>query len=81
MLKKAFAASAIVAAAASGVLLTGAPAMAADDIATSGNGSILGGNQLVADLDVPINVCGNGIAILGLAGGSCVDSGATVKDW
>ncbi|WP_026122268.1 chaplin family protein [Nocardiopsis halotolerans] len=80
MLKKAFAASAITAAAA-GVLFTGAPAMADDNVLTSGNGSILGGNQLVADVNVPINVCGNGIAILGLAGGSCVDSGATVKDW
>lgn len=79
MLKKAFAASAIVAAA-SGVLFTGAPAMANSDVSTSGNGSILGGNQLVADLDVPINVCGNSIAILGLAGSSCVDSGATVKN-
>lgn len=81
MLKKAFAASAIVAAAASGVLLTGAPAMANSDVSTSGNGSILGGNQLVADLDVPINVCGNAISILGVAGANCVDSGATVKNW
>ncbi|QUX28791.1 chaplin [Nocardiopsis akebiae] len=79
MLKKAFAASAIVAAAA-GVLFTGAPAMADSDVSTSGNGSILGGNQLVADLDVPINVCGNAIAVLGVAGANCVDSGATVKN-
>ncbi|ASU56501.1 MULTISPECIES: chaplin family protein [Nocardiopsis] len=79
MLKKAFAASAI-AAAAAGVLFTGAPAMAVDDVSTSGNGSILGGNQLVADLDVPINVCGNAIAVLGVAGANCVDSGATVKN-
>jgi hypothetical protein len=79
MLKKAFAASAIVAAAA-GVLLTGAPAMADSNVSTSGNGSVLGGNQLVADLDVPINVCGNAIAVLGVAGASCVDSGATVKN-
>ncbi|WDZ91512.1 chaplin family protein [Nocardiopsis sp. HUAS JQ3] len=78
MLKKAFAASAI--AAAAGVLFTGAPAMAVDDVSTSGNGSILGGNQLVADLDVPINVCGNAIAVLGVAGANCVDSGATVKN-
>lgn len=79
MLKKAFAASAIVAAAA-GVLLTGAPAMANSNVSTSGNGSVLGGNQLVADLDVPINVCGNAIAVLGVAGASCIDSGATVKN-
>jgi hypothetical protein len=79
MLKKAFAASAIVAAAA-GVLFTGAPAMADSNVSTSGNGSVLGGNQLVADLDVPINVCGNAIAVLGVAGANCVDSGATVKN-
>ncbi|MFC9085210.1 chaplin family protein [Nocardiopsis dassonvillei] len=79
MLKKAFAASAIVAAAA-GVLLTGAPAMANSNVSTSGNGSVLGGNQLVADLDVPINVCGNAIAVLGVAGANCVDSGTTVKN-
>lgn len=79
MLKKAFAASAI-AAAAAGVLLTGAPAMANSNVSTSGNGSVLGGNQLVADLDVPINVCGNAIAVLGVAGANCVDSGATVKN-
>ncbi|WP_150249247.1 chaplin family protein [Nocardiopsis deserti] len=79
MLKKAFAASAI--AAAAGVLLTGAPAMANSNVSTSGNGSILGGNQLVADLDVPINVCGNAIAVLGVAGANCTDSGATVKNW
>ncbi|NYH53246.1 MULTISPECIES: chaplin family protein [Nocardiopsis] len=76
MLKKTFAASAIVAAAA-GVLFTGTPAMA-DDVFTSGNGSVLGGNQLVADLNVPVNVCGNAIAVLGVAGANCVDSGATV---
>ena len=79
MLKKAFAASAIVAAA-GGVLFAGAPAMAADDIATSGNGSILSGNQLVADLDVPVNVCGNSVAVLGVSGANCVDSGAAVAD-
>lgn len=79
MLKKALAASAIVAAA-SGVLFTGAPAMANSNVFTSGNGSILGGNQLVADLDVPINVCGNAIAILGVAGANCHDSGSTIKN-
>lgn len=79
MLKKALAATAIAAAAGS-VLFAGAPAMANSNVFTSGNGSILGGNQLVADLDVPINVCGNSIAILGISGASCNNSGATVKN-
>ncbi|MBE2997844.1 chaplin [Nocardiopsis sp. HNM0947] len=78
MLKKVLAASGIVAAA-GGVLFTGAPAMAADDVVTSGNGSVLSGNQLVADLDVPINVCGNSVAVLGVSGANCTDSGASVK--
>ncbi|GHC70796.1 hypothetical protein GCM10007079_02660 [Nocardiopsis terrae] len=80
MLKKTLAATAIAAAAGS-VLFAGAPAMANSNVFTSGNGSILGGNQLVADLDVPINVCGNAIAVLGVAGANCTDSDATVKNW
>lgn len=80
MLKKAFAASAI-AAAAGGVLLTGAPAMANSDVATSGNGGVLSGNQAVVDADVPVNVCGTSIAILGVSGANCIDSGASVKNW
>lgn len=78
MLKKALAASAI-AAAAGGVLFTGSPAMADSDVATSGIGGIGAGNQLVADLDVPINVCGNSVAVLGVSGANCTDSGAAVK--
>jgi hypothetical protein len=50
------------------------------DTATSGNGSILGGNQIVADLDAPINACGNAVAVLGLAGAQCTGSGAVVED-
>ncbi|TQN33153.1 hypothetical protein FHX37_3152 [Haloactinospora alba] len=83
MLKKTIAAAAV-AAAAGGVLLTGTPAFAhgygGDEVSTSGNGSILGGNQLVADANVPINVCGNSIAVLGVSGASCQDSGAAVHD-
>ncbi|WP_444962299.1 chaplin family protein [Nocardiopsis sp. M1B1] len=50
------------------------------DTTTSGNGSILGGNQIVADLDVPINACGNAIAVLGVAGAQCTGGGAAVQD-
>lgn len=77
MLKKALAATAIAAAAGS-VLFAGAPAMANSNVFTSGNGSILGGNQAVVDIDVPINVCGNAIAVLGVAGASCTNSDAKV---
>ncbi|MFC3996035.1 hypothetical protein ACFOVU_08925 [Nocardiopsis sediminis] len=49
-----------------------------EDVSTTGNASLLGGNQLVADLDVPINAVGNAIAVLGNAGAAGTDSGAAV---
>ncbi|MED7928860.1 chaplin family protein [Nonomuraea sp. LP-02] len=47
---------------------------------TSGNASVLGGNQVVAPITVPINVCGNAVAAVGRAfagcrGGSSVHNG------
>ncbi|GAA3751905.1 putative Zn-binding protein involved in type VI secretion [Spinactinospora alkalitolerans] len=77
MLKKTFAAGAV-AAAAAGVLFTATPAFAVDDVETSGDGSVLSGNQVVVDADAPVNVCGNAIAIIGNAGAYCEDSGAAV---
>jgi ligand-binding sensor protein len=63
------------------VALGSGVAFADGDIATSGNGSILGGNQIVADADVPINVCGNAVsAVLGVSGAQCTDSDAIVVD-
>ncbi|WP_329519097.1 chaplin family protein [Spirillospora sp. NBC_01491] len=46
---------------------------------TSGDGSILGGNQIYLPISVPINLCGNGIAVLGAAKGEC-EGNATVKN-
>ncbi|TQN33200.1 hypothetical protein FHX37_3203 [Haloactinospora alba] len=52
-----------------------------DDISTSGNGSAVGGNQLVGDLDVPVNASGNAIgAVGGVAGAAAEDTGALVKE-
>ncbi|WP_017588251.1 chaplin family protein [Nocardiopsis ganjiahuensis] len=48
------------------------------DTTTSGNGSIGGGNQVELDVDAPINVCGNAVAVLGVAGADCTDSDAKV---
>lgn len=72
MLKKFLAASAV-SAAAGVVLLSGGTAHAhtGDNISTSGVGAIVSGNQAVADIDIPVNVCGNSVAILGIAGASC----------
>ena len=64
-----------------GVLRQSAPVREHQSIATSGNGSALGGNQLVADLDVPVNVAGNAVgAVGGVAGAAATDSDAKVKD-
>lgn len=82
MLKKTLAVAAVTAAAT--LSLTGT-ALAhsghhGDDVITSGKGSVLGGNQLVVDANVPVNVCGNAIAILGIAYADCWASGAGVID-
>ncbi|MFC7646785.1 chaplin family protein [Streptosporangium lutulentum] len=39
---------------------------------TSGDRSILGGNQIVAPINAPINVCGNAVAVLGDAAAGCL---------
>lgn len=78
MLKKIFATSAV-AIASAGVVLMAAPAQA-DENETSGDGSVLGGNQLDLDANIPVNVCGNAIAVLGLANANCNDSGAAVVE-
>jgi ChpA-C len=45
---------------------------------TSGNNSILGGNQVSVPISVPVNVCGNAIAVLGDAFAGC-QGGASVS--
>ncbi|GAA1464906.1 hypothetical protein NE857_04330 [Nocardiopsis exhalans] len=62
------------------VALGSGVAFADSNVVTSGNGSIGGGNQIVADADVPINVCGNAVgALVGVAGASCTDSNAITR--
>ncbi|WP_306367272.1 hypothetical protein [Nocardiopsis sp. CC223A] len=64
-----------------GVLRQSAPVREHQSIATSGNGSVLGGNQLVGHLDVPVNVAGNAVgAVGGVAGAAATDSDAIVKE-
>ncbi|MEQ4715770.1 chaplin family protein [Nonomuraea sp. B19D2] len=38
---------------------------------TSGDGSVLGGNQVHAPIAIPINVCGNAVAVIGIAFAGC----------
>ncbi|MFG1873568.1 chaplin family protein [Sphaerisporangium sp. NPDC049003] len=45
---------------------------------TSGHSSVLGGNQIVAPITAPINVCGNSVAVFGEAFSGC-RGGASVK--
>jgi hypothetical protein len=68
LLKKLTAAG-VVAAAASGVMLLGSPANAGVD--TSGDGGVLSGNQFIVPISIPVNVCGNSIAIIGISGAGC----------
>ncbi|MGI5171314.1 chaplin family protein [Spirillospora sp. CA-253888] len=56
-----------------------ASATAFADITTSGDGSVLGGNQLNAPVSVPVNLCGNAVAVVGLAKGACLGA-ATVTN-
>ncbi len=47
---------------------------------TSGNESILGGNQVSAPISVPVNVCGNAIALLGDASAFCKGGASVSRD-
>lgn len=50
-----------------------------DGVTTSGDGSVLSGNQLVGHLDIPVNIAGNAVGVLGgVAGASAEDSSASV---
>lgn len=77
MLKKT--AVSVITATAAAMLLTASPAHASGDVATSGQGGVLSGNQVVAGVSVPANVCGNAIAILGNAGASCFKPSAAAR--
>ncbi|MEU7004483.1 chaplin family protein [Nonomuraea sp. NPDC046570] len=51
---------------------------------TSGRSSVLGGNQVIAPISAPINICGNAVAVFGQAfagckGGSSVTNGGGGK--
>ena len=44
---------------------------------TSGNESILGGNQVRVPVEIPVNVCGNAVAVLGDAFAGCAGEAST----
>lgn len=74
MLKK-LAVTGVISMAATGMLLAGAPAQA--DVRTSGDGGVLSGNQVIVPIAIPVNVCGNAVAVIGIAGAGC-KGGASV---
>lgn len=65
----------VLVASASAVAMMGAPAFASthpdNQVSNFGNLSVLSGNRVYAPISIPINVCGNAIAILGFAEASC----------
>jgi hypothetical protein len=67
VLKKLTAAG-IVAAAASGALLLAAPANAGIG---GGNGGVLSGNQVLIPVSIPVNICGNSVAVIGISRAGC----------
>lgn len=68
MLKKLTVAGAALAAASVALLLT-SPAQAGID--TDGRGGVLSGNQVIVPVSIPVDVCGNAIAIIGVSEAGC----------
>jgi len=65
-------ASVVGAMAAGAVLMAGGVAHAGADVVSTGNQGVGNGNQVVAPIQVPINVCGNAVgALVGVAGAGC----------
>ncbi|GGO26220.1 hypothetical protein GCM10010116_52630 [Microbispora rosea subsp. aerata] len=48
---------------------------------TSGVHSVVGGNQVVAPITVPINICGNSVAIIGKAFSGCRGGATVIGGW
>ena len=66
----------VLATSACAVAMIGGPAFASTSVtgnhlADGGNVSILSGNNVNIPISIPVDVCGNAIAILGLAEASC----------
>ncbi len=57
----------------------GGPGRGAGGNTTSGRSSVLGGNQVVAPITAPVNVCGNAVALFGGAFAGC-KGGASVTN-
>jgi hypothetical protein len=63
---------------AAGAVMLSSGTAHADPITTVDNNGILNGNQAVVPVEVPVNVCGNAVAVAGLSGAGC-DGGAAAN--
>lgn len=63
--------------AAASVVALGSPNVAGADT-TRGDHSVLGGNQVHAPVSIPVNACGNAIAVLGQAAAECAGSAEVI---
>jgi hypothetical protein len=70
VLKKLTAAG-ITAVAASGTLLLATPAGATTTGIGGGQGGILSGNQIFVPVSIPVDVCGNAVAVIGFSRAGC----------
>ena len=61
----------VVAALTAGTALLLPVGAASADVTVTGSGSILGGNQINAPINAPVNVCGIAIGILGNSVSAC----------
>jgi hypothetical protein len=75
----------VLAAAAAGVAMMGAPAFASNspsvgNITGNYNLSALSGNNVQVPVQIPVNFCGNALAVLGFANASCEGGAAAFLD-
>ena len=75
----------VLAVAASAVAMMGAPAFASNspsvgNITGNSNVSALSGNNVQIPVQIPVNFCGNALAILGFANASCQGGAAAFLD-
>lgn len=62
------------------LLATGTAAHADTTLVSSDNTGILNGTQVYAPIQVPIDICGNAVALLGNASASCVGGATAVNE-
>ncbi len=75
----------VLAATASAVAMMGAPAFASNspsvgNVTGNYNVSALSGNNVQIPVQMPVDICGNALAILGFANASCVGGAAAFLD-